>query len=350
MDFGIFLNQYHTDEGDFEAHDLLEQAELIEEVGFDSVTVGERHVHEEGFVEPLTSLAAIAVRTETLELGTAAMLPGLYNPLHIAETIATIDELSGGRASFGAALGYRDREIEAFGVDMDERAPRLNESLTLLRRFWSGETVTHDGDFWSYDEAFVSPAPEEIPIWVGGHADIAIKRAAYRGNAWIASASSTTDDLREQIGDAARRGVREAGYTNAGTVEFLVEDSGASETHQNGGGEAADSDFYFMEVNTRIQVEHTATEEVTDIDVVRWQIRVAAGEELSFAQDDVGIEGHAIEYRINAENPAREFSPTPGPLETYDPPGSIGVRLDHAVNQGDEIGGEIGRASCRERV
>jgi len=200
MDFGIFLNQYHTDEGDFEAHDLLEQAELIEEVGFDSVTVGERHVHEEGFVEPLTSLAAIAVRTETLELGTAAMLPGLYNPLHIAETIATIDELSGGRASFGAALGYRDREIEAFGVDMDERAPRLNESLTLLRRFWSGETVTHDGDFWSYDEAFVSPAPEEIPIWVGGHADIAIKRAAYRGNAWIASASSTTDDLREQIG------------------------------------------------------------------------------------------------------------------------------------------------------
>ena len=155
-----------------------------------------------------------------------------------------------------------------------------------------------------------------------------------------APSPSLSDDLREQIGDAARRGVREAGYTNAGTVEFLVEDSAASETHQNGGGEAADSDFYFMEVNTRIQVEHTATEEVTDIDVVRWQIRVAAGEELSFAQDDVGIEGHAIEYRINAENPAREFSPTPGPLETYDPPGSIGVRLDHAVNQGDEIGGD----------
>jgi alkanesulfonate monooxygenase SsuD/methylene tetrahydromethanopterin reductase-like flavin-dependent oxidoreductase (luciferase family) len=172
----------------------------MEDVGFDSVTVGERHVHEEGFVEPLTSLAAIAARTETLQLGTAAMLPGLYNPLHIAEAIATIDELSDGRASFGAALGYRDREIEAFGVDMDERVPRLNESLELLDRFWSGETVTHDGDFWSYDDAFVSPAPEDIPIWIGGHADIAIKRAAYRGNAWIASASSTTEDLPEQIG------------------------------------------------------------------------------------------------------------------------------------------------------
>ena len=132
------------------------------------------------------------------------------------------------------------------------------------------------------------------------------------------------EDLRGQIGDAARRGVREAGYTNAGTVEFLVEDG----------------EFYFMEVNTRIQVEHTATEEVTGVDVVRWQIRVAAGEELDFPQDDVEIEGHAIEYRINAENPAEEFAPTPGPLETYDPPGSIGVRLDHAVNQGDEIGGD----------
>jgi acetyl-CoA/propionyl-CoA carboxylase biotin carboxyl carrier protein len=132
------------------------------------------------------------------------------------------------------------------------------------------------------------------------------------------------EDLREEIGDAARRGVREAGYTNAGTVEFLVEDG----------------EFYFMEVNTRIQVEHTATEEVTGVDVVRWQIRVAAGEELDFAQEDVEIEGHAIEYRINAENPAEEFAPTPGPLETYDPPGSIGVRLDHAVSQGDEIGGD----------
>ncbi len=130
--------------------------------------------------------------------------------------------------------------------------------------------------------------------------------------------------LRERIGEAARRGVRVAGYTNAGTVEFLVEDG----------------EFYFMEVNTRIQVEHTATEEVTGIDIVRWQIRVAAGEELAFSQDDVDIEGHAVEYRINAENPATDFAPTPGPIETYDPPSSIGVRMDHAIREGDEIGGD----------
>jgi acetyl-CoA/propionyl-CoA carboxylase biotin carboxyl carrier protein len=131
-------------------------------------------------------------------------------------------------------------------------------------------------------------------------------------------------DLRADIGDAARRGVEAAGYTNAGTVEFLL----------------VDGDFYFMEVNTRIQVEHTATEEVTGIDVVKWQLRIAAGEEIDFGQEDVSIDGHAIEYRINAENPAAEFAPTPGTLTRYDPPGGIGVRIDDAVRQGDGISGE----------
>ncbi|WP_435156389.1 LLM class flavin-dependent oxidoreductase [Haladaptatus sp. DFWS20] len=200
MKFGVFLNQYHTKDTDFEATDLYEQAELMEAVGFDSATLGERHVHEEGFVEPLTALAAIAARTDTLELGTAAMLPALYNPLHLAEYVANIDQLSGGRMSFGAALGYRERELEPFGVEMDERVGRFLESTTVLKKLWTEDSVDHDGDFWSFEDAFVSPRPADIPVWIGGHADIAIKRAAYRGDAWIASASSTTDDLTKQIG------------------------------------------------------------------------------------------------------------------------------------------------------
>ncbi|MEF8780316.1 MAG: biotin/lipoyl-containing protein, partial [Haloferacaceae archaeon] len=132
------------------------------------------------------------------------------------------------------------------------------------------------------------------------------------------------DDLREELGEAARRGVREAEYTNAGTVEFLVE------------GE----EFYFLEVNTRIQVEHTVTEQLTGIDIVKEQLRVAAGEELQFAQEEVELSGHAMEFRINAENPAAEFSPATGTLETYDPPGGIGIRLDDAVRQGDQIAGD----------
>ncbi|GAA0675295.1 acetyl-CoA carboxylase biotin carboxylase subunit [Natronoarchaeum mannanilyticum] len=144
-----------------------------------------------------------------------------------------------------------------------------------------------------------------------------------------------SDELREQIGESARRGVKEAEYTNAGTVEFLVEED---EDRADGELLGPDTNFYFLEVNTRIQVEHTVTEEITGIDIVKWQIRIAAGQELGFEQEDVEIDGHAMEFRINAENAAEEFAPaTGGKLETYDPPGGIGVRLDDALRQGDEI-------------
>jgi len=143
------------------------------------------------------------------------------------------------------------------------------------------------------------------------------------------------DELREEIGEAARRGVAAADYYNAGTVEFLVEEDPERE-----GGEllGSDANFYFLEVNTRIQVEHTVTEQITGIDIVKWQIRVAAGQELAFEQDDVEIDGHAFEFRINAENAANDFAPaTSGELDVYDPPGGIGVRLDDALRQGDEL-------------
>ena len=201
MKFGVFLNQYYTDDDEFEVTQLYEQVELMERVGFDGAALGERHVHEEGFVEPLTALSAIAARTDSLDLATMAMLPMLYNPLHLAEQVAVIDRLSGGRMHFGGAIGYREREIEPFGVSMDERAKAFVEAIHVLDRLWSEDSVTHDGDHWTFEDVFVSPRPSEgMPIWIGGHADIAIKRAAYRGNGWIASASSTPSDLEHQIG------------------------------------------------------------------------------------------------------------------------------------------------------
>lgn len=144
-----------------------------------------------------------------------------------------------------------------------------------------------------------------------------------------------SDELREQIGEAARRGVAAADYTNAGTVEFLVEEDPDRDPSEPLGPE---TNFYFLEVNTRIQVEHTVTEELTGIDIVKEQLRVASGEGLSVSQEDVELEGHAIEFRINAENAANDFQPAnEGSLETYDPPGGIGVRVDDALRQGDEL-------------
>lgn len=201
MKFGVFLNQYYTPDGAFTVTDLYDQVDLMEEVGFDLAALGERHLHEEGVVEPLTTLAALASRTERLELATMAVLPAIHDQIMLAEQVAMIDRLSEGRMNFGGAIGYRERELNPFGVTKENRSKAFMESLELLKRLWSESSVTHDGDHFSYEDVFVEPRPtEDMPIWIGGHADIAIKRAAYRGDAWIASASSTTEDLERQIG------------------------------------------------------------------------------------------------------------------------------------------------------
>ncbi|KAB7514999.1 acetyl-CoA carboxylase biotin carboxylase subunit [Halosegnis rubeus] len=147
--------------------------------------------------------------------------------------------------------------------------------------------------------------------------------------------AALSDELREQIGEAARRGVADSDYVNAGTVEFLVEEDPDREAGEVLG---PDTGFYFLEVNTRIQVEHTVTEELTGIDIVNWQLRVADGEEISFSQESVELEGHAMEFRINAEDATDDFAPAQGgSLDVYDPPGGIGVRMDDALRQGDDL-------------
>ena len=130
------------------------------------------------------------------------------------------------------------------------------------------------------------------------------------------------DDLRAQIGEIAVEAARAVGYRSAGTVEGLL---------------AADGSYYFLEMNTRVQVEHTVTEMVTGIDIVREQVRVAAGEPLSFAQGDVVLRGHAIECRVNAEDVSLGFLPAPGLVTAYREPGGIGVRVDSGVRAGDRI-------------
>jgi acetyl-CoA carboxylase biotin carboxylase subunit len=124
---------------------------------------------------------------------------------------------------------------------------------------------------------------------------------------------SITPETRAAMGAAAVRVAKAAGYHNAGTVEFLVDRKG---------------DFYFIEVNARVQVEHCVTELVTGIDIIRQQILVAAGEKLPFSQADVRSSGHAIECRINAEDPDKDFQPCPGVIDVFVPPGGPGVRVD----------------------
>jgi acetyl-CoA carboxylase, biotin carboxylase subunit len=133
-----------------------------------------------------------------------------------------------------------------------------------------------------------------------------------------APSPALTPELRRQMGAAAITAARAVNYTNAGTIEFLLD---------------AQDRFYFMEMNTRLQVEHPVTEEVTGVDIVKEQIAVAAGAPLSFAGKELAPRGHAIEFRVNAEDPVT-FTPSPGRLTAFHPPGGIGVRVDTAAYQG----------------
>lgn len=127
---------------------------------------------------------------------------------------------------------------------------------------------------------------------------------------------------RMEMGQTAVRAAKAAGYINAGTIEFLLEPSG---------------NFYFMEMNTRIQVEHPITEWITGIDLIKEQIRIAAGEKLTFSQKDIRINGHAIEVRINAEKPEEDFRPCPGTITGLHLPGGKGIRIDSAIYSGYKI-------------
>lgn len=131
-----------------------------------------------------------------------------------------------------------------------------------------------------------------------------------------------TPELRQQMGEVAVRAAQAVNYHNAGTIEFLLDKN---------------NNFYFIEMNTRIQVEHPVTEMVTGIDLIKEQIRLAAGEPLGYTQQDININGWAIECRINAEDPDKNFMPMPGTITSYLPPGGPGVRMDSAVYQGYQV-------------
>ena len=132
-----------------------------------------------------------------------------------------------------------------------------------------------------------------------------------------------TPELRQRMGEAAVAVARKAGYVNAGTVEFLLD--------------SRSDEFYFLEMNARLQVEHPVTEAVLGLDMVEWQVRIAAGEPLTLQQEDIAPGGHAMECRIYAEDPYRDFVPSTGPLLRWRPPSGPGLRLDSGVLQGQEV-------------
>ena len=213
------------------------------------------------------------------------------------------------------------------------RGMRLVENSDNLEKMFKaaqGEAEAAFGNDGLYMEKFIKkPRHVEIQILADrsgnvvhlGERDCSVQRRHQKLLEESPSPAINTE-LRKKMGNAAIAAAKSIGYEGAGTVEFLVDDN---------------NNFYFMEMNTRIQVEHPVTEMVTGVDLIAEQIKIASGTNLEFKQDDIHLNGHAIECRINAEDPSHNFRPSPGKITGWLPPGGPGVRVDSHVYTGYEI-------------
>jgi probable F420-dependent oxidoreductase len=169
-------------------HESFALAQVGEQAGFDTVTIGHHHFLPGNQADPLTFMCAVAARTSTLRVGTGIFQLPIHNPVRVAEQVATIDQISGGRVSLGVGSGWWDLEYQVHGSNFRQRGPRMEEALTILRLVWENERTSFDGRFWSFPELTVHPRPVQQPhppLWVAGVADVAVDRAARLGDAWL---------------------------------------------------------------------------------------------------------------------------------------------------------------------
>jgi acetyl-CoA/propionyl-CoA/long-chain acyl-CoA carboxylase, biotin carboxylase, biotin carboxyl carrier protein len=264
----------------------------------------------------------IAAR-ERMRAAGVPIVPGATEPAEsVADVLAVADEI-GFPVAIKASSGGGGK-----GLKIARAAEEVERAFESARR----EGEAYFADPAVYVERYLEdPRHVEVQVLADVHGnvihlgerDCTIQR---RHQKLVEETPSPAVDeaLRERIGRVAIDAAATVGYRSAGTVEGLLD---------------ADGSYYFLEMNTRIQVEHTVTEMVTGLDLVREQILIAAGEKLTVAQEDVVLRGHAIECRINAEDPAKGFLPSPGRITAYREPAGIGVRVDSAIRAGDEVSG-----------
>jgi acetyl-CoA carboxylase biotin carboxylase subunit len=278
-------------------------------------------------------LVFVGPAPEAIEkMGNKAAARGLAKEAGVPVVPGTEGDVSPEEASSRAAeIGYPVMVKAASGgggrgIRIVEDETALEEAVRAAKR--EAEAAFGEGSVY-LEKYLVRPRHVEVQVMGDGRGNVvhfyerecSMQR---RRQKLIEEAPSPAldPDTREEITGAAVRLAEAAGYANAGTVEFLVDEDGG---------------FYFIEMNTRIQVEHPITEAVTGIDLVKEQLKVASGEGLSVRQEDVGLVGHAIEFRINAEDPENDFFPSPGEVTAVEVPGGPGVRVDTAVFGGYAI-------------
>lgn len=268
--------------------------------------------------ESITLMGDKAQARETMKKAGVPVIPGSDGLVSSTEEAEKIAEEIGYPVMVKATAGGGGRGIRLV------RAPEELGEAVAQARSEAGACFGNDG---VYIEKFIEePHHIEFQILADNYGDAVYLGerdcSLQRRNQKVleeAPSSYISDAQRREMGMAAVKAAKACGYKNAGTVEFLVDKN---------------KNYYFMEMNTRIQVEHPITELVTGVDLVKQQILIACGEKLPFGQDDIKINGHAIECRINAENPKYGFRPSPGRINALHMPGGPGIRIDSAVYQG----------------
>ena len=268
--------------------------------------------------EVIEKLGNKAEARNTMISAQVPVIPGSTEPVFDEEKGAKEADRIGYPVIVKAALGGGGK-----GMRVAKTPEEFSKAFTTAQK----EAKAAFGDDMMYIEHFVEhPRHIEFQILADhysnvihlGERDCSIQRN-HQKMIEESPSLALSEELRQKMGEAAVKAAKAANYENAGTIEFLLEKNGS---------------FYFMEMNTRIQVEHPVTEWVTGIDLVKEQIRIASGEHLKISQEDVKLTGHAIECRINAENPAKNFRPSPGTITDIYLPGGKGVRIDSAIYSG----------------
>tara|TARA_Y100000589_G_scaffold103823_1_gene98130 strand:+ start:2558 stop:3907 length:1350 start_codon:yes stop_codon:yes gene_type:complete len=259
-------------------------------------------------------------RQTMIEVG-VPVVPGSDGLIHSVEEGLEIAKKCGFPVMVKASAGGGGKGMRVIASERDFRDQYDMARAEALNAFGNGDL---------YVEKFVEePRHVEVQILADHHGNVihlgerncSIQRR-HQKLLEEAPSPAISSDLRDRICEAGVLAAKAIGYRNAGTVEFLVD------KHEN---------FYFMEMNTRLQVEHPVTEMITGVDLVREQLLIAQGEKLSYSQDEINFNGHSIEFRINAEDPNRDFAPSPGEVSRLTYPGGYGVRIDSMISAGDSI-------------